>query len=98
MTTIKKGGSRTVLPIQYFDPTIEYASDIIPCTMVFDSPATYQQVEVLNGNGLQAYNQHIGGSYQTITNPNTNRKVSVHSTLGRKIIRHYRSYYRNTIY
>jgi hypothetical protein len=92
MTNNKKGGARTVLPIQYFDPNVEYPPNVTSGTMVFDSPATHQQVEVLNSCGIQPYNQHVGGSYQTITNPTTNRKVSIYSKLGRKIIRQYLSY------
>lgn len=89
MTKIKKGGARTVLPIQYFDPNIPYYSTIDDNSMVFDSVDTYQQVQAINGCGIQPYNQHIGGSFQTIINPATNRKVSVHSRLGKKIIHRY---------
>ena len=110
MTNNKKGGARTVLPIQYFDPTIEYPPNVTSgnsytssnsytsgnsytsSNMVLDSQATHQQIEVLNSCGIQPYNLHVGGSYQTITNPTTNRKVSIHSKLGRKIIKHYLSY------
>lgn len=98
MTNNKKGGARTVLPIQYFDPTIEYPTNVTSgnsftnSNMVLDSQATHQQVEVLNSCGIQPYNLHVGGSYQTITNPTTNRKVSIHSKLGRKIIKHYLSF------
>ena len=93
MTKIKKGGARTVLPIQYFDPSIPYYSTIDDNSMVFDSVDTYQQVQTINGCGIQPYNQPYnqltGGSFQTIINPATNRKVSVHSRLGKKIITNY---------
>ena len=92
MTHSKKGGARIVLPPQYFDPTIEYPTNYTTGTMVFDSPATYQQVEVLNGCGIQPYNQHVGGAYHTIVNPITNRKVSIHSKLGKRIINTYLSH------
>ena len=91
MTNNKKGGARPPLPIQYFDPNVEYPPNVTSGTMIFDSPATYQQVEVLNSLPC-INNQHIGGSYSTIVNPATNRKVSIYSKISRKILRQYLSY------
>ena len=41
------------------------------------------------GTDFNSVRNQTGGAFQYITNPETNRKVSVHSTLGKRILKNY---------